>query len=219
MSQVASNRLSNIVPENSRLIKVYKVSGIASLTLGALFLITAIGFIISIIWTGSNRDWFSWLQSNWLIVIFKLHAGLINIHDNPLHGLNLLDIVILVLFSLICFGLYSALKKENKTWSLIAFILSLVTIILFIATQIAGRSTVMLSVMIFSLVMLRAKVFNKVTIYAGLLASIFLFVGDLTVGIHSDIITILFSIGYVLLTIWFFLICRSLIGFRSHIKE
>ena len=103
------------------------------------------------------------------------------------------------------------LKKVNKIWPLIAFALSLITIILFIVTQVAGRSTVMLSVMIFSFVMLKSTIFNKVTIYAGILASVFLFAGDLTVGIQSNIITILFGIGYVLLTVWFFLIAQILL--------
>ncbi len=58
--------------------------------------------------------------------------------------------------------------------------------------------------------MLRDKTFSKVTIYAGILASVFLFVGDLTVGVHSNIITTLFSIGYMLLITWFFLIAQSL---------
>ena len=211
MTQELHKQFSNVEQENSRWKNLYKVCSAASLILCVLFLITALGFIISIIWTGTNRCWFSLLQSNWLIVIFKLHAGFIDIHDDPLHGLNLLDIFILALFSFMSFGLSTALKKTSKIWSLIAFILSLVTIILFITTQIAGRSTVMLSVMIFSFVMLRYKIFSKVTIYAGILASVFLFVGDLSVSVHSNIITILFGIGYVLLTTWFFLIARTLL--------
>lgn len=78
-------------------------------------------------------------------------------------------------------------------------------------TQIAGRSTVMLAVLINSFVMFRDKTFSKATLSVGILASVLLFVGDLTVGIHSNIITILFGVGYVLLTTWFFLIAQSLL--------
>ena len=205
--------------ENSRLKNLYKVSSAIALTQGILFIITAIGFTISIIWTDINSGWYSLLQSNWLIVIFKLHSGLINIQDNTLHGLNILDLIILVLFSLMSFGLSKALKKVNKIWPLIAFALTVITIILFIVTQISGRSTVMLSVMIFSFVMLRNKTFNKVTIFAGIFAGAFLFVGDLTVGINSNIVTILFGIGYLLLTIWFFLIARILLWHARYKKE
>jgi hypothetical protein len=219
MSQVLPNQLSIVEPENPRWNNLYKVSSAASLILGVLFLITAIGFIISLIWTVSTKCWFSLLQSNWLIVIFKLHAGLINIQNDPLHGLNLLDIVILVLFSVTCLGLYINLKKSSKIWSLIALTFSLVAIILFLITQIAGRSTVMLSVIIFSIVMIKDKIYSKVTIYTGLLASVFLFAGDLSVGIHSNFITILFGIGYILLTLWFFLIARTLLWLGSHKKR
>jgi hypothetical protein len=86
----------------------------------------------------------------------------------------------------------------------------LIAIILFVATQNAGRSTVMLVVLINSLAMLKDKTFSKAVIYTGILASIFLFVGDLTVGVNSPIITTLFGIGYVLLITWFFLIGQCL---------
>jgi hypothetical protein len=210
MFQVPHHYLNNSETEKSVLINVYRICGATSIILGVLFLTTAIGFAISLRWTGNNIVWFSALQSNWLIVIFKLHAGLINIQDNPLHGLHLLDIMILILFSLICFGLYTALKKDSKIWSFISFGLSLGTIILFVATQIAGRSTVMLSVIIFSFIMRKGKIFNNVIIYSGIFAGVFLFVGDLSVGIQSIIITSLFGIGYVLIIAWFFMIGRKL---------
>jgi hypothetical protein len=202
--------------KNSRLKNLYKASSVVALMLGILFFITATGFIISFISTDFNNERYSLFQNNWLITIFKLHDGLINIQDNPLYGLNVLDLIILILFSFMSFGLSNALKKVNKVWPLTAFILSAITIILFIATQVAGRSTVMLSVLIYSFVMLRNKIFSNVTIYTGVLASIFLFMGDLTVGINSNIITIFFGIGYVLLIIWFFLIAQKLLWFASN---
>ena len=187
--------------------------------LGLLFLISAISFITSGILAGINCGWFTALQNNWLIVIFKLHAGLLNIQDDPLHGLNLLDIIILVVFSVTCFGLYINLKESSKIWSLIALVLSLIAIPLFLITQIAGRSTVMFSALIFSLVMIKGKIYSKMSIYTGILASVFLFAGDLSVGIHSNVITILFGIGYLLLTLWFFLISQTLLWFGKHEKE
>jgi len=89
------------------------------------------------------------LQHNWLIVIFKLHVGLINIQDNPLKGLTLLDIFILVVFSVISLGMYFNLRKSSKIWSLVASGLTLIAIILFLFMQNAGRSTVMLSAIAF----------------------------------------------------------------------
>lgn len=209
----------NIMTENFKLKNLYKVSSVIAFTLGIMFIIPAIGFIISIIWPDLNSGWYSLFQTNWLIVIFKLHSGLINIQDNPLHGLNILDLILLSLFSIMSFGLNNALRKVNKIWPLIAFALSVITIILFIATQVAGRSTVMLSVMIFSFVMLRDKTFSKVTVFTGIIAGVFLFVGDLTVGINSNIITILFGIGYVLFTIWFLMIAQKLLLCGNYKKD
>jgi hypothetical protein len=208
----------NIETMDSRRGWIYKISGAAALIAGILFLIAMISLIASVLSPGATNGWLSRFENNWLMVIFKLHAGLLDIHDDPLHGLNLLDIAILALVGTISFGLYVALRDASKIWSLIAFALSLITIILYIVTQLAGRSTVMLSVLIFSFVMLRNKVFNNVTIYAGILAGVFLFVGDLSVGIHSDMITILFGIGYVLLTTWFLLVGQRLVHLGQPIQ-
>jgi len=205
--------------KNSTLKKIYLLSGATTLMLGIFFLISVTSFITSNISAVTNCDWYSTLQDNWLIVIFKLHAGLINIQDDPLHGLNLLDIIILVVFSITCLGLYYNLKKSSGIWSLIALTLPLIAIILFLVTQIAGRSTVMLSVLIFSLVMIKDKIYSKMTIYTAILASVFLFAGDLSVDIHSNFITTLFGIGYILLTLWFFLISRTLLLLGKHEKE
>ena len=216
MTQVTNIQYSDVKPLLKNLIRV---SGAVSLILGVIFILSAIVFITSLIFTGIDNNWFSLHQNNWLIVIFKLHAGKINISNDPLHGIHLLDLFILVLFSIMCYGLCTVLKKTYKIWSLIAFALSVISIILFIATQNAGRSTVMLSVMIFSFVMLKYKIFAKVTIYSGIFASVFLFVGDLTVGTHTNIISLLFGVGYVLSTAWFFLIARTLYLLGSNKNE
>ena len=197
----------------SELKNLYKVGKAVALILGSLFFISAVEFSISIIWPDLSNRWYLFLQTNWLIVIFKLHNGLIHVIDNPLYGLNIFDMIIMVLFSILSFAISNILKKVNRIWPPIAFALSVISIMLFIITQMVGRSTIMLSVLIFSFVMLRKKALNKTTIYAGILGGIFLFTGDLTVGIDSNMITILFGIGYVLLTLWFFLIGRKLFLF------
>lgn len=149
------------------------------------------------------------VPDNWLVKIFILHAEFSNVHAD-LYGLSVLDIVVLLLVSVICLSLSTIFRKAGKVWSLIAFALSLIAILLFVVTQNAGRSTVMLAVLINSVVMLRDKSFRKVTAYTGILASVFLFVGDLTVGFHSNLITIFFGVGYLLLSVWFFLIAQIL---------
>lgn len=203
IEQVVSTKTSD-----SRWSWLYKISGVAALITGVFLLIGMMSLIVSIFQPRTN-NLLLLFQSNWLVKIFILHAEFSDIHAD-LHGLNLLDIVILLLVSTICFSLSTIFRNARKVWSLIAFALSVITIILFLVTQLAGRSTVMLAVLINSFVMLRDKTFSRATIYIGILASILLFVGDLTVGIHSNMITILFSTGYVLLTTWFFLIVQPL---------
>ena len=205
------NQITNPKIVDSRWSWLYKISGAAALIAGMLLLIGMISLIASVLQPSSLNGWLSLFQNNWLIIIFKLHAEFSGIHADLLHGVNLLDIVFLALVGFICLSLSTAYRKASKTWSLIACALSLIAIILFSVTQTAGRSTVMLSVLIISFVMLSNEFFSKGTIYAGILASVFLFIGDLSVGIHSNIITIIFGIGYVLLIAWFFLVAQRLL--------
>lgn len=136
--------------KNSYFKKINMVSGAFSLVLGLLFLFSGISFVITTLTTGTSYGLLKILQSIWLIVILKLHAGLLNIQDDPLKGLNFLDIFILLMFSVSSFGMYINHRKSSKIWSLVAFAFTLIAIILFLITQIAGRSTVMLCVLIFS---------------------------------------------------------------------
>jgi len=204
-----THQITSSETRNSRWGWLRKIGGVSALITGALLLIGMISLIFSVLQPRTTNGWLSLFENNWLVKIFILHAEFNDIHAD-LHGLNLLDIFILLLVSVICLSISTIFRNARKVWSLIAFALSVIAIILFLATQSAGRSTVMLAVLIISFVMLRDKTFSKATIYTGILASVFLFVGDLTVGVHSNIITILFSIGYVLLITWFFLIAQSL---------
>jgi len=194
---------------NSRRRWLFKIGGASALITGTLLLAGMISLIVSVLLSTTTSGWLSQSGNNWLVRIFILHAEIRDMHVD-LHGTNLLDIIILFLVSVICLSISSFFKNSGRVWSLIAFALSVIAIILYLTTQIAGRSAVMLVVLINSFVMMKYRTFSKVTIYSGILASVFLFIGDLTVGIHSVMITALFGIGYVLLTTWFFLMARSL---------
>ena len=204
MMQVTSTETTD-----SRWNWLFKTGSVAALITGMLLLIGMISLIATVLQPGATNGWLLLFQNNWLVKIFILHAEFSGLHAD-LHGLNFLDIVILLLVTVICLSLGTAFRSTSKVWSQISVALSLTAIILFVATQIAGRSTVMLAVLINSLVMLKDKTFSKAAIYTGILASIFLFVGDLTAGVYSNIITTLFGIGYLLLITWFFLITQSL---------
>jgi len=197
----------NTNPEPSRWGWLYKISAAAAVIAGTLLLIGLAGLIASTLQTGAKNGW-PLLENNWLVLIFKLHAEFSDVQAEMLHRLNLLDMVFLVILGLIGLSLSTVFSKARRVWLWVASALSLVGILLFIATQTAGRSTVMLVVFILSLVMLGNELFSKAIIYSGILASILLLVGDVTVGIHSSVITVLFGVGYVLLISWFFLVAQ-----------
>lgn len=206
-------QVTGSAPANSRSTWFPRIGAMAALTTGILLLVAIVSLFASVLQLGKIAGWQLLLQNNWLVLIFKLHAEFSGVHTDILHGLNLLDIFILALVGILCLSLSTAFRKAGRIWTFVAFALTLAAIVLYLATQLAGRSTVMLSVLIISIVMFSNKTFSKATIYSGILASVFLFVGDLTVGIHSNIITVLFGVGYVFLVVWFLLIAKRL--FRS----
>lgn len=195
-----------------RRINIYKVSSVAALTAGALFLISAIDLILTVLHLDSKMNGLSLFQNNWLIVIFKLHAGFSGITLDQLHILNVLDIVILAIVGTMFLGLYSALRKTSKIWSIIAALQPFLGMVLFIMTKNAGRSGVMGAALVISFVMLQSDTFNKFTAYLGILASTLLLVGDFSAGVISPlaILATLVGIGYVSLVAWFFLVARQL---------
>lgn len=198
---------------------IYKVGGVAAFIAGTLLLTAMISLIISPLQPGAINGWLSLFQNNWLIVIFKLHAGFNGIQIDRLHVLNILDIAILALVGTMYLGLYAVLRRTSRIWSIIALALPFLGIIVFIATKTAGRSAVMGAGLVISVVMLRNKTFNRVAAYMGVVASVLLLVGDFTAGVlHSSIITTLFGIGYVLLMAWIFLIARRLLHLGQSAK-
>jgi hypothetical protein len=202
-----TDQITDIRTESSRWSWLYKISGAAALMAGLLLLIGMISQIMSAVQPASPKVWLL-LTNNWLVVIFKLHAEFSDVHADALHSLNLLDMVFLVIIGLVSLSLATVFRKARRVWSIIAFALSLLGLLLYFTTQIAGRSTVMLAVLTLSLIMLGNKLFGNGIVYSGILASILLLVGDVSVGIRLNVITVLFVIGYVLLITWFYLVAR-----------
>jgi hypothetical protein len=190
---------------------LYKVGGAAALIVGVLVLIAGIDLIITGLQPSTLYSWLSLFGNNWLILLFTLHAGVNGVQLDRLYVLNLLDIVIMVLVATLFLGLYVALRRASKIWSIIALAQPFLGIVIFIATNSAGRSAVMGAVLVISFVMLRSDTFSNATAYVGILASVLLLVGDVSVSIaRSSTIAILVAIGYVLLIVWFFLVGRRL---------
>lgn len=189
----------------------YKISGVAALTAGGLFLVAVIDLILTVLQPGASNGWLSLFQNNWLVVIIKLHAGFTGIQSKLLYQRNLVDIIILALIATMFLGLYIALKRNSKTLSFIALAQPILGILLFIATKNAGRSGVMGAELVISIVMLRSALFHKWIAYLGMLSAILLLAGDLGVNMAPSIIlAILTGLGYTLLVVWLFLVAGRL---------
>jgi hypothetical protein len=190
---------------------LYKVGGAAAMITGVLFVIGVIGLLISMFQPGAINGWLSPFQDNWLVVIFKLHAGFGGVQIDRLDVFNFLDLAILALVGTTVLGLYAALSRASKIWSMIALAQPFLGMVLFIATKNGGRSSVMGAILVISVVILRNNIFNKGIGYLGILAAVLLLVGDLSAGmLHSNGIAILFGVGYALMITWLFLVARRL---------
>jgi hypothetical protein len=179
---------------------MYRISGVVAITLGTLFLISIIN-----LWQTLSTD-------NWLIKLFKLNAGFSGITIDIMHELSLPDVVILILVAGMYLGLYVALSKSCKIWSAIALVQPFLAIVLFIATEQVGRSAVMGAGLVISAVMLRSSIFTKSNAFLGILASVFLLIGDFGTNSNSQstIIAAIIAVGYILLVAWFFLVGQRL---------
>jgi hypothetical protein len=207
------NPLTDAESKNFNWKWLYKVSGAAALILGLFFLAAIISLIAASLQHGTINAGLSLFQNNWLVVLFKLNAGFDGVQFDRLSGLNPLDIAIMVLVAIMALGLYTALRRTSRIWSLVAAVMPILGIILFIATKLAGRSGVMGTGLVISFVMLRSYIFGRMTAVLGILACVLLLAGDFgtTANSHSTIVAILVGIGYVLLMTWFFLVGRRLL--------
>jgi hypothetical protein len=191
---------------------LYVASGAAALAAGALFLAAFIEFTIESLLPGTTVGWLSPVGNNWLVMLFKLHAGVSGAQQGQLYVFSLLDISIMAFIAITFLGLYAALMKASKIWSMVALVQPFLGMVIFIVTESAGRSAVMSSVLVISLVMLRDNTFGKATAYTGILASVLLLIGDIGLSIaRSGAIAALVGVGYVLLVIWLFMVSQNLL--------
>ncbi len=204
------NQISDAKTAESRWRWLYKVGAATALIILVLFLTGIIGIITVGLQSTTTNDWFTQLQNNWLVVLFKLNAGVSGVQTNSLNVINLLDIVIMALFCTMSLALYGALRHIG---SFIAAVLPLLGIPIFLITSTAGRSTLLLGGLIISIIMLRGKGFSRLSSYVGIVASVLLlFAGDIATALFSssNVIAVFIGIGYVLWMVWFFLIARRL---------
>ncbi len=148
---------------------------------------------------------------NWLITIFKLHAGSNGVQMSQLYRVNPLDLTLLALIATTYIGLYLALHRSHPILAAIAAAQPPLGILLFLLTQNAGRSSVMGAGLVISLAMLRGGPFSKWIGWAGLIPSALLFAGDLATGLAPNrILAVATGVGYVLLISWLFTVADRL---------
>lgn len=184
---------------------LYKLNAAAALGEGVVLLLGLLSLVKASAWLAAFPD-------NWLITIFKLHAGFGGAQLSLLDSVDLVDIVILALEGLAVLGLCAALWKTSRVWSIVAAVQPFLGIVLFLVTQNAGRSAAMGAALVISIVMLRSSLFNRAIAYLGIAASVLLLLGDFSAGIPPvPAIATLFAIAYVLFVAWCFLVSRRLL--------
>ena len=196
--------------------RLYAFSGLSSILTALLFLMGGFLMFQYLYNEGTIEGGLELLGGNWLVVIFQIVSGSDNLAIARLSRINGLDISLLILTGISLLGVYFSIRKTNRVWSLIALVLPFLGILVFLITKSAGRSAFMAAILVISLVMLKSKLYGKTVPIIGLAASILLFIGDFTAsGPHPGAITVLFSLGYLLVIVWFLLIARRLFQFTS----
>ena len=190
-----SQSTSSYMDPNRRII--YRVGSIAALIL-VLLLIAAIIPISTI------------FQDNFLVLIFKLHAGFSGIEEESLEGLHLLDFSILVLVGMMFLALYPILKQVSKAWAIFAITLPFLGLGLYIITQDIGRSGILAAGLVIAFIMLKSNSFSKGIAYLGILANGCMLIADIGIAYgYGKILAVFIGIGYGLVTLWY-----GLIGWR-----
>ena len=191
----------------------YTLGGVATLILLAIFLIGGIGIITTISNPASSRGWFPLLQDNWLVVLFRVNVPASKVQADSLAVLNLLDLVIMAVFSTMSLALYVSLRHTSRVLSVLAVSLPILGIPVLLVTGTAGRSALLVSGLLFSIVMLRGHFFARTTAYAGIASSVLLFFGgDIATAIVQSSVAVaaLIGVGYVLWLTWLLLVALGL---------
>ena len=192
------------------------LSGLSSILTALLFLMGGFLMFQYLFNEGTIEGGLELLGGNWLVVIFQIVSGSDNLAIARLSRINGLDISLLILTGISLLGVYFSIRKTNRVWSLIALVLPFLGILVFLITKSAGRSAFMAAILVISLVMLKSKLYGKTVPIIGVAASILLFIGDFTAsGPQPGAIAVLFSLGYLLVIVWFLLIARRLVQFTS----
>jgi hypothetical protein len=184
----------------------HRVGGLAALIVALLLLLGVVGLAISSSGLGPR---------NWLIVLFQINSGVGSLPTQPLRVFNGLDVAILILVALTFSGLWPGPGRRHPVWAAVAVAVPLLGILVLLLTELAGRSSVMLSGIIIAVLMLtgRAAVFLGIL---GILANVLLLVADFaTSDSRVAAVAAVVGVGYILLVAWFVAIGVHLLRGRA----
>lgn len=211
MMDRASARRETATHTDSRWKPLYVVGGVLALALALLLVASMVSWVLD--QAGAPGNWISTLESLWLIKLFELNTTFAVVGFDVTRGLNWLDFVVLALACVVTLGLFVALRKTSRIWSLIALVQPFLAIPLLAVTEVQGRSAVMGSALVISGVMLRSSIFRRTAAFLGMAAGALLLVGDFgTSGnSHLTVLAVPIAIGYLSLMGWYSLVGRRLI--------
>ncbi len=190
------------------------VGATAALIVAVLLLMALIDLVTANLRTGTV------FQDNFIILIFKLHAGFSGVQVAALEGLNALDVSILILVGVMFLSIYPALKLVNKIWATVAVSLPFIGLLLYIVTRDIGRSGVIAAGLICALIMSRSDAFSKRSAYLGILANLALLIGDVGTGFTYLVpLAIMIGIGYILFLTWCILLGVQLFAWARAPQE
>lgn len=190
---------------------LYKLGGVASLALVVVFLFGASWLV----WRPGG--WLASLQNNWLVILYRINAT--NASGDLLIAQNAIDLIIFFLFAVLFVALGAALWRTNKLWVPVSAVLPFLGFILFLITNQAGRSALLLGSLIIGKIMLRSDSFSKPAGYGGIAGGALLLVaGDFATAMFppSMFIAASIALGYLLWIAWFLMIGQSLLQSGSN---
>ncbi len=194
------------VNQLTRRIWLYRLGGVASLALLVMFLVGATWLV----WRPAG--WLASLQNNWLVILYRINAA--NASEDLLIAQNFIDLFIFFLFAVLFVALGSSLWRTNKLWSVVTAMLPFLGLILFLITNQAGRSALLLGSITVGVIMLRGDSSSKLAAYAGIAGGVFLLVaGDFATAMFppSMLIAASIALGYMLWIAWLLMMGRSLL--------
>ncbi len=184
-----------------RLDPLLLAGGAAAMILVLLFLAGLAGRAAAAQGSALARGGLGIFRRLWLVSLFDLNAGT----AVSMPRLNALDLAVMALLVVVYLGLRRTAGRTGRTWLTAAIVVELAGIALFAATGMAGRSTVMATGLVVSIVQLLGGARGRAAGAVGIPANGLVLAGDMATPISSWTLVVLFlGAGYLLLMAWYF---------------